>query len=182
MPRHFLTGAELSAAELDALLTRAAELKRDPLASDALRGRSVALIFEKPSTRTRVSFEVGIHELAGNALVLRPDEMQITRGESMGDVARVQQTGPRLFDGERAAAPMKLLATHTAELEGLTPTHRFIIVHGVAYAQLRDGRIHRIRVFFDLYDAAVQLGVLPKPGTLGEKALLMLRGFGLRQR
>ena len=96
--------------------------------------------------------------------------------------ARVQQTGPRLFDGERAAAPMKLLATHTAELEGLTPTHRFIIVHGVAYAQLREGRIHRIRVFFDLYDAAVQLGVLPKPGTLGERALLMLRGFGLRQR
>lgn len=96
--------------------------------------------------------------------------------------ARVQQTGPRLFDGERAAAPMKLLATHTQELEGLTATNRFIIVHGVAYAQLREGRIHRIRVFFDLYDAAVQLGVLPKPGTLGEKALLMLRGFGLRQR
>jgi SnoaL-like polyketide cyclase len=96
--------------------------------------------------------------------------------------ARVQQTGPRLFDGERAAAPMKLLATHTAELQGLTPTNRFVIVHGIAYAQLREGRIHRIRVFFDLYHAAVQLGVLPKAGTLGEKALLMLRGFGLRQR
>jgi hypothetical protein len=96
--------------------------------------------------------------------------------------ARVQQTGPRLDDGERVAAPMKLLATHTKELEGLTPTNRFIIVHGIAYAQLRGGRIHRIRVFFDLYDAAVQLGVLPKPGTLGERALLMLRGFGLRQR
>jgi steroid delta-isomerase-like uncharacterized protein len=96
--------------------------------------------------------------------------------------ARVQQTGPRLDDGERVAAPMKLLATHTADLEGLTPTNRFIIVHGIAYTQLRDGRIHRMRVFFDLYDAAVQLGVLPRPGTLGEKALLMLRGFGLRQR
>jgi ornithine carbamoyltransferase len=89
LPRHFLTGAELSPAELDALLDRAAELKRDPLASQALRGRSVALIFEKPSTRTRVSFEAGIFELGGHALVLRPDEMQITRGESMGDVARV---------------------------------------------------------------------------------------------
>lgn len=96
--------------------------------------------------------------------------------------ARVQQIGPRLHDGERVAAPMKLLATHTADLEGLTPTNRFIIVPGVAYAQLRAGRLHRIRVFFDLYDAAVQLGVLPKPGTLGEKALLMFRGFGLRQR
>jgi hypothetical protein len=77
---------------------------------------------------------------------------------------------------------VKLLGTHTAELEGLTPTRRFIIVHGVIYAELRDGLLHRVRVFFDLYDAAVQLGVLPRSGTLGEKALLMLRGFGLRQR
>ena len=45
--------------------------------------------------------------------------------------------------GDFAAAPMKLLGTHTAELEGLTPTHRFVIVHGVAYAELRDGRLHR---------------------------------------
>jgi hypothetical protein len=96
--------------------------------------------------------------------------------------ARLQKTGARLVNGDYAAAPMKLLATHRAELEGLTPTNRFIIVHGVAYAQIRDGRLHRIRVFFDLYDAAVQLGVLPKPGTLGEKALLMLRGFGLQRR
>jgi steroid delta-isomerase-like uncharacterized protein len=96
--------------------------------------------------------------------------------------ARLQQTGPRLTGGDHVAAPMKLLATHRAELEGLAATGRFIIVHGVVVAQLRDGRLHRIRVFFDLYDAAVQLGVLPKPGTLGEKALLMLRGFGLRQR
>jgi steroid delta-isomerase-like uncharacterized protein len=97
--------------------------------------------------------------------------------------ARLQQTGPRLSgEGDRVAAPMKLLGTHTRDLEGLTPTNRFVIVHAVAYAQLREGRIHRIRVFFDLYDAAVQLGVLPKPGTLGERALLMLRGFGLRQR
>ena len=70
-PRHFLTGAELSAAELDGLLTRAGELKAAPLSSRALAGRSVALIFQKPSTRTRVSFEVGIHELGGHAVVLR---------------------------------------------------------------------------------------------------------------
>jgi hypothetical protein len=96
--------------------------------------------------------------------------------------ARMQATGPRLIgpDGH-AAAPAKLLATHTAELYGLAPTSRFVIVHGVTVAQLRDGRLHRIRLFFDLYDAATQLGVLPRPGTLGEKALLMLRGFGLRR-
>jgi ketosteroid isomerase-like protein len=96
--------------------------------------------------------------------------------------ARVQRTGARLTNDEGyTAAPMKLLATHTAELYGLSPTGRFVIVHGVAYAQVRDERIHRIRVFFDLYDAATQLGVLPRPGTMGEKALLMLRGFGLKR-
>jgi ornithine carbamoyltransferase len=89
MPRHFLTGAELSAAELDGLLARAAELKAAPLSSRALAGRSVALIFQKPSTRTRVSFEVGIHELGGHAVVLRSDELQLSRGESPRDTALV---------------------------------------------------------------------------------------------
>jgi len=88
-PRHLLTGAELDAAELDALLGRALELKRAPLSSQALAGRSVALIFQKPSTRTRVSFEVGIHELGGHAVVLRSDEMQISRGEAPRDTALV---------------------------------------------------------------------------------------------
>jgi ornithine carbamoyltransferase len=88
-PRHFLTGAELSAAELQALLDRALELKRAPLASRALEGRSVALIFEKPSTRTRVSFEVGVHELGGHPLVLRSGELQISRGEALRDTALV---------------------------------------------------------------------------------------------
>ncbi len=88
-PRHFLTGAELSADELEALLDRALELKQAPLSSEALAGRSVALIFEKPSTRTRVSFEVGIHELAGHALVLRGEELQLSRGEALRDTALV---------------------------------------------------------------------------------------------
>jgi ornithine carbamoyltransferase len=88
-PRHFLTGAELSAAELEALLDRALELKREPLASRALLGASVALIFQKPSTRTRISFEVGIHELGGHAVVLRSDEMQLSRGEALRDTALV---------------------------------------------------------------------------------------------
>jgi ornithine carbamoyltransferase len=88
-PRHFLTGAELSAAELGALLDRALELKRAPLSSRALADRSVALIFEKPSTRTRVSFEVGIRELGGHAVVLRSDELQLSRGEAPRDTALV---------------------------------------------------------------------------------------------
>jgi hypothetical protein len=78
------------------------------------------------------------------------------------------------------AAPSKLLATHREPLEGLPATNRFVVVHCIFYCELSDGRLRRIRAFFDLYDAAVQLGVLPARGTLGEKALLVLRGFGLR--
>jgi ornithine carbamoyltransferase len=88
-PRHFLTGAELTAAELGVLIERARELKLAPLSSQALAGRSVALIFQKPSTRTRVSFEVGIEELGGHAVVLRSDEMQLSRGEAARDTALV---------------------------------------------------------------------------------------------
>jgi ornithine carbamoyltransferase len=89
MARHFLTGAELTAAELAALLDRAVELKAAPRSSRALAGRSVALIFQKPSTRTRLSFEVGIDELGGHPVVLRSDELQISRGESPRDTALV---------------------------------------------------------------------------------------------
>jgi len=110
-PRHFLTGAELTPAELSALLDRALELKRAPHSSQALAGQSVALIFQKPSTRTRLSFEVGIHELGGHAVVLRADELQLSRGESPRDTALVLsrhvaavgvRTGPDAMLGELA--------------------------------------------------------------------------------
>jgi ornithine carbamoyltransferase len=89
LPRHFLTGAELSAAELRALIDRALELKGAPNSSDALVRRTVALIFQRPSTRTRVSFEAGIVELGGHPMVLRTDDLQLTRGESIRDTAYV---------------------------------------------------------------------------------------------
>jgi ornithine carbamoyltransferase len=89
LPRHFLTGSELSADELLALLDRAAELKAAPRSSGALRDRIVALVFQKASTRTRVSFEAGIVELGGHPMILRPDEMQLSRGESVRDTALV---------------------------------------------------------------------------------------------
>lgn len=94
--------------------------------------------------------------------------------------ARIQRVGQRLSNGLFVAAPSKLLATHRASLEGLPATNRFIVVHCIFYCQLEHDRLLRVRAFFDLYDAATQLGVLPGRGTLGEKALLMLRGFGLR--
>jgi hypothetical protein len=85
--------------------------------------------------------------------------------------ARVERTGERLADGRYVAAPCKVLG-------------RFVVVHLVCYAEIdpRGERVFRARSFFDAYDAAVQLGVLPGRGTLGERALLMLRGFGLRSR
>ena len=89
MPRHFITGSELSADELNGLIERALELKAAPYSSDALRRRSVALIFQKPSTRTRVSFEAGITELGGYPMVLRTDDLQLTRDESVRDTAYV---------------------------------------------------------------------------------------------
>jgi steroid delta-isomerase-like uncharacterized protein len=94
--------------------------------------------------------------------------------------ARLERTGERLSDGRFVAAPCKLLATHREPLEGLPATNRFVVVHCIFYCELAHERIRRVRAFFDLYDAAVQLGVLPARGTLGEKALLVLRGFGLR--
>ena len=89
MTRHLLTGEELEPAELHRLLDRALELKAAPRSSRALEGACVALLFEKPSTRTRLSFEVGVAELGGHPLILRPGEMQLSRGESVKDTARI---------------------------------------------------------------------------------------------
>lgn len=98
--------------------------------------------------------------------------------------ARIERTGERLTDGRFIAAPCKVIGTHRGEIEGLPPTGRFVVVHLVYYCELDPDRerVWRARAFFDAYDAAVQLGVLPARGTLGERALLILRGFGLRSR
>jgi steroid delta-isomerase-like uncharacterized protein len=94
--------------------------------------------------------------------------------------ARLECTGDRLTNQRFVAAPCKLLGTHRAALEGLPATNRFLVVHCVFYCELQRERLLRVRGFFDVYDAATQLGVLPGRGSLGEKALLILRGFGLR--
>ena len=111
--RHFLTGEELTDAELGALLDRAAELKTDRAASQALAGRSVALVFDRPSTRTRISFEVGVHELGGHPVVLREGEMQLSRGESVRDTALVLSRYVAAIGVRTGAhAPVAELAEH----------------------------------------------------------------------
>jgi len=88
--RHFLSSDDLTAAEQAAVIRRAVDLKkRRREHARSLEGLSVAMIFEKPSTRTRVSFEVAVGELGGRPVVLKPDEMQLGRGETIPDTARI---------------------------------------------------------------------------------------------
>ncbi len=91
-PRHFLSILDLSSQELNSVVTRATELKRMQNRGDIhtpLKGKSLGMIFEKSSTRTRVSFEVGMSQLGGHALFLSPRDTQLGRGEPIEDSARV---------------------------------------------------------------------------------------------
>jgi ornithine carbamoyltransferase len=87
-PKSFLTLGDIAVEDWPAMLTRAAELKKSRL-QKTLAGRTVALVFEKASTRTRVSFEVGVYELGGHAVVMTSQGSQMARGEPIEDTARV---------------------------------------------------------------------------------------------
>ena len=110
MTRHFLSIDDLTPAELAGLLDLAAKVKASPEDyEDRLHRTSVALIFEKPSTRTRVSFEVGVAELGGHPLALSSSELQLGRGETIEDTGRVlsryvQAIVLRTFGQERLEA------------------------------------------------------------------------------
>lgn len=157
--RDFLTLSDIPAAEWPAVIARAATLKeerRRGVRHTALAGKTVALVFEKASTRTRVSFEVGVFELGGHAVVLSSAGSQIARGEPIEDTARVlsgycHAIMIRTFGQERVEA----LARHAwvPVVNGLSDQHHpcqvasdlltvqehFGAVTGLRYAWVGDG-------------------------------------------
>ena len=181
MTRHLLTGDELTSGDVARIVARAAELKADPLASRVLDGRSVALIFEKPSTRTRVSFETGVAELGGHPLVLRSGELQLSRGESIRDTALVLsrhvaaigiRTGPDA-DVEQLAAhatvPVVNMLTaghHPCQaLADLQTLHeRFGRLEGLRLAYVGDGNNVARSLAILGEKAGVQVAVASPPG------------------
>jgi ornithine carbamoyltransferase len=127
IPEHYLRVTDLDAAGLTALLDLAAAMKRRPHGFvDALRGDTVVCFFEKPSTRTRVSFAAAAERLGMLPLVLRPDELQLGRGETIGDTART-------LSGYASAIVVRTFAHATVEelaqasskpvVNALTDTH-----------------------------------------------------------
>jgi ornithine carbamoyltransferase len=87
--RHFLDLDDFDTATLRSILERGNALKKAGRADKPLAGKTLAMIFEKPSTRTRVSFEVGMRQLGGDVVMLSSKEMQLGRGETVADTAKV---------------------------------------------------------------------------------------------
>jgi steroid delta-isomerase-like uncharacterized protein len=114
----------------------------------------------------------GVDSLAAHARRLR---------QAFPDL-RLEPSGPRFASGSYGCLPWRALGTNRGDLAGLPASGRFVTLHGIHYVQIEDNRVRRARGFFDLYEAGIQLGLLPARGGLGEAALLLLRGFGLRPR
>jgi ornithine carbamoyltransferase len=144
--RHFLRDDDLSPPEQAQVLALADALKRAPLSRRPLQGpRTVALLFDKPSTRTRVSFSVGVGELGGLPLVLDGATSQLGRGETVEDTARV-------LDRQCAAIVWRTFAQQ--RVERLAAASRVPVVNALT------DEFHPCQLLADLQTAAERLGPL----------------------
>jgi steroid delta-isomerase-like uncharacterized protein len=126
----------------------------------------VDVLYEDPLEREPLE---GLAALAAHAAKLR---------QAFPDL-RIEDAGSAVLDGDFAALPWRIVGTHRGEVGMLPASGRFLTLHGIHYLELKGGDVRRARGFFDLYEVAVQLGLLPGRGSLGESALMVLRGFGL---
>jgi ornithine carbamoyltransferase len=153
MPQHFLDLHELEATDLRSILTSAHAMKSARIGSprgmkeqgEPLKGKAIALIFERPSTRTRVSFEMAMKQLGGDVIVLNAGDMQLGRGETIADTARVLS---RYVDGImlRAAKHSNLLELAAAAtvpvINGLTDhTHPCQVLADIQTLEERKGNV-----------------------------------------
>ena len=130
---------------------------------------SAGVQYEDPVAREPLE---GLDALAEHATRLR---------DALPDL-RIESPGQAVTEGAFACVPWRLLGTHKGAVGAIPASNRFVVVQGVHYLEVADGRVRRARGFFDLYDAAIQLGLLPGRGSLAESALMIVRGFGLRAR
>jgi ornithine carbamoyltransferase len=190
---NFITGTELKREGLLDLIRRARDLKQASEQPQPLAGKAVALLFERPSTRTRVSFHVGVSQLGGEALVLRGDELQVTRGESVRDTALVlsryvDAIVARLADHDF----IEQLAEHAdvPVVNALTPLHhpcqaladlltldeRFGQLEGLRVAYVGDGNnvCHSLMLLGSL--AGLKVAVATPPGLAPDEQIVAACG------
>jgi len=123
-PRHFLDLDRIAAPELRRMLDQAKQWKATLDRSTPLKGKMLAMLFDKPSTRTRLSFEVAMKQLGGDVITLSASESQMSRGETVGDTARVLS---RYVDAI-------VIRTTTAKLEELTANATVPVINGLTDA------------------------------------------------
>lgn len=146
--RDFLSFADLSATELLDLLALAEQMRSGAFDQRPLAGKAVGLIFSKSSTRTRVSFEVGVHQLGGQPLFLSSDDIQLGRGEPLRDTARVMS---RFVDG-------LMIRTHAhADVEELARYASVPVINGLT------DLLHPCQVLADLLTIRQEFGEVSTP-------------------
>ena len=164
-----MTGAGLDRASA---LSRLGELWREAWAAPSVesfaRCCAVGVDYEDPLTTDPLN---GLDALARHAEGIRA---------ALPDM-RLEPVAESIVEGGYGCLPWRLAGTHRGDVGSIPASGRFLVLHGVHYVELADGRVKRARGFFDLYDAATQLGLLPGRGSLSEQALMMLRGFGMRR-